>query len=154
MQVQTSGARFQDPAETLRFFTAALSAVRDVPGVASAALTSQLPLSGDFDVYGVHFESSPAPMTVADGGAYRYAVSPGYFETMGIPLRSGRVLDDRDRADAPLAVIINESLARRRFPAQDPIGQRVHIGPASGPWYTIVGIAGDVKQASLAGSHG
>ena len=153
MQVQTSGARFQDPAETQRFFTAALSAVRDVPGVASAALTSQLPLSGDFDVYGVHFESSPAPMTVADGGAYRYAVSPGYFETMGIALRAGRVLDDRDRADAPFAVIINESFARRRFPAQDPIGQRVHIGPASGPWYTIVGIAGDVKQASLAGTQ-
>jgi putative ABC transport system permease protein len=72
---------------------------------------------------------------------------------MGIPIRAGRVLDDRDRADTPFAVIINESFARRRFPGQDPIGQRAHIGPASGPWYTIVGVAGDVKQASLAGSH-
>jgi predicted permease len=153
MQIQTSGPRFQDPAETRRFFTAALSAVRDVSGVAAAALSSQLPLSGDFDVYGLHFESSPAPMTVADGGAYRYAVSADYFATMGIPIRAGRAVGDRDTAEAPLAVVINETLARRRFPGQDAIGQRVRVGPQSAPWYTIVGVAADVKQASLAGSH-
>jgi putative ABC transport system permease protein len=153
LQVQTSGPRFQDETRTLRFFDAALTAVRGVPGVAGAAVTSQLPLSGDFDVYGVRFESSTAPITALDGGAYRYSVSPGFFGTMGIPIRRGRALDDRDTADAPMSVVINESLARRRFPGQDPLGQRMHIGQPSGPWYTIVGVAGDVKQASLAASQ-
>jgi putative ABC transport system permease protein len=77
-------------------------------------------------------------------------VTPGYFETIGIPLRRGRLLDEHDVAGAPVAVLISESLARRRFPGQDPIGQRLHIGPNEGPWYTVVGVVGDVKQTSLA----
>jgi putative ABC transport system permease protein len=121
-----------------------------VPGVTSAAFTSQLPLSGDDDVYGVHLEADPAPDQ--DGQAFRYAVSPGYFETMGIPLRRGRLLDARDRAGAPRAVLINESYAHRKYPGIDPLGRRVHVGPTDQPWYTIVGIVGDVKQLSLAAS--
>jgi len=147
MQVQTSGHRFDDRTSH-QFFAQALEAVRRVPGVAAAAFTSQLPLSGDLDVYGVHFETNPAPEE--DHSAFRYAVSPGYFETIGIPLRRGRLLDAHDVAGAPLAVLINESFASRKFPGQDPIGQRLHIGPNDGPWYTIVGVVGDVKQTSLA----
>ena len=134
-----------------QFFTQALEAVRQVPGVTSAAFTSQLPLSGDFDVYGVQFESHPNDTSE---GAPRYAVSPDYFETMRIPLRRGRLLDERDRAGAPGAVLISESFAKRKFPHQDPIGQRVRVGPDAGhadrPWATIVGVVGDVKQTSLA----
>ena len=116
-----------------------------MPGVAGAALTSQLPISGDSDEYGVHFESS------ADGfSTFRYAVSPGYIETMRIPLRGGRVLDDRDRAGAPHVALISESLARRRFAGVDPLGQRLRIGPTDGPLYSIVGVVADVKQMSLA----
>jgi putative ABC transport system permease protein len=149
MQVQTSGSRFRENAVTYKFFEDVLQAVRNVPGVTSAALTSQLPLSGDSDVYGVHFESSPSQANTEDHSAFRYAVSPGYIETMRIPLRRGRLLDDRDRAGAPLAAMINESYANRNFPGIDPIGQRLRIGPANGPLYTIVGIVGDVKQVSL-----
>ena len=73
---------------------------------------------------------------------------------MGIPLRRGRLLDEHDGAGAPLAVLISESFARRKFPGQDPIGQRVRVGPDIGradrPWGTIVGVVGDVKQTSLA----
>jgi putative ABC transport system permease protein len=148
MQVQASGHQFDDEAATHRFFEQALEAVRQVPGVTAAAFTSQLPLSGDQDQYGVHFESNPAPNE--DHSAFRYAVTPGYFETIGIPLRRGRLLDEHDVAGAPVAVLISESLARRRFPGQDPIGQRLHIGPNEGPWYTVVGVVGDVKQTSLA----
>jgi putative ABC transport system permease protein len=150
MQVQASGHKFDDDEVTHRFYEDVLDAVRNVPGVSAAALTSQLPLSGDFDVYGVHFESSVTPVSDDDRGAYRYAVSPGYFEAMRIPIRRGRSLDARDAPGTPLAVVINESFARRRFLDRDPIGQRLHVGPDSGPWYTIVGIAGDVKQVSLA----
>jgi putative ABC transport system permease protein len=84
-----------------------------------------------------------------DQGAFRYAVSPSYIETMRIPLRRGRLLDDRDRDGAPLAALINESYARRKFPGTDPIGRRLRIGASDSPFYTIVGIVGDVKQVSL-----
>jgi putative ABC transport system permease protein len=127
-----------------------LEAVSQIPGVTAAAFTSQLPLSGDLeDGYGVHFESSPTGNPEADNGALRYAVTPGYFETMAIPLRSGRLLNAHDVTDAPLAVLISESLAKSKFPGQDPIGQRLGIGPADGTWYTVVGVVGNVKQTSL-----
>jgi len=149
MQVQTSGRRFDKEAND-RFFVQALEAVRQVPGVTAAVFTSQLPLSGDDDEYGARFEGDD-PKTGYN--AFRYAVSPGYFETIGIPLRSGRLLDARDAAGAPLALLISESLAKRKFPNQDPIGQRLHIGPTNRPWFTIVGVVGDVKQTSLAVSE-
>jgi putative ABC transport system permease protein len=150
MQVQTSGHRFDQDSTTYRFFEEALDVVRQVPGVEAAALTSQLPLSGDDDTYGVHFESSPTQRAEQDHSAFRYGVSPAYMETMRIPLRRGRLLDDHDRAGAPLVALINESYARREFPGMDPIGQRLRIGPMDSPFYTIVGVVGDVKQVSLA----
>lgn len=151
MQVQESGHRFDDDKARDRFFTQALEAVRQVPGVSSATFTSQLPLSGDFEVYGVQFELKPDDNSEA---AYRYAVSPSYFETMHIPLLRGRLLNERDRAGAPVAILISESFAKRMFPGQDPIGRRVRAGPDRGQadrrWDTIVGVVGDVKQTSLA----
>jgi putative ABC transport system permease protein len=150
MQIQTSGRRFDNDETTYRFFAEALDAVRRVPGVEGAALTSQLPLSGDLDRYGVHFVSSPVQRRDEDHSAFRYAVSPGYIETMRMPLRHGRVLDERDRAGAPLVALINDSFARRNFPSIDPIGQRLRIGPSDSPPYTIVGVVGDVRQMSLA----
>jgi putative ABC transport system permease protein len=145
MQVQFNGHRYDDDDARRRFLTRALEAVRRVPGVAMAAFSSMLPLSGDqYGEYGTQFE---------DGNGYdafRYAVTPGYCETMGIALRRGRLLDERDTASAPPAVLISESLAKREFLSQDPIGRRVHVGPTNGPWYNIVGVVGAVKQGSLA----
>jgi putative ABC transport system permease protein len=153
MQVQQYGHRFDNASAHTRSLTQALEAVGQVGGVTSAAFTSQLPLSGDFDVYGVQFESQ----TATTEGALCYAVSPDYFETTGIPLRRGRLLDERDTADTPGVVVVSESLAKSKFPNQDPIGQRVRLGPNVGhaelPWETIVGVVGDVKQASLAVSQ-
>jgi predicted permease len=147
MQVQQSGRRFEIDSVRYWFFEQALESVRRVPGVQSAAFTSQLPLSGDLDVYGVHFENDRDPTDL--GAALRYAVTPGYFATVGIPLRRGRLLDGRDVGGAPRAVAVNESFARRRFPNGDAIGQRLRIGPQDGDWYTIVGVVGDVKQAAV-----
>lgn len=156
MQVQTSGHQFDDlqaapgvgTSIRRRFFAQALEAARRVPGVKAAAFTSLLPLTdGQFGIYGALFENDPP-----GGGTnvFRYVVSPGYCETMGIPLRRGRLLDEHDVAGAPQAVLISESLAKRQFPGQDAIGKRVHVGPTDRPWYIVVGIVGDVKQGSLA----
>jgi len=153
MQVQTYGRRYDDDATCNRFFAQALEAVRNVPGVSAAAFTSQLPLSGDADVYGVQFENASDPNDVEP--AFRYGVAPGYFETMGIPLRRGRLFNAQDAAGLPMRpVLINESLAKRRYPGQDPIGQRIRFGgPPNRPWDIIVGVVGDVKQTSLAVSQ-
>jgi putative ABC transport system permease protein len=148
MQVQTVGARFGDDASVDRFYTQALDAARQAPGVAAAALTSQLPLSGDLEAFGVTFEDDARP-SGEDGSAFRYAVSPGYFEAMRVPLVSGRRLDSGDVAGASPAVVISESFARRAYPGRDPVGQRMHVGRTDLPWYTVVGVVGDVKQASL-----
>jgi putative ABC transport system permease protein len=148
MQIQTYGHRFDANSTTYRFFAQALEAVRQVPGVTAAALTSQLPLSGDHDLYGVHFDPGSSQDAGEIGGAFRYAVSPGYIEAMRIPLRRGRLLNEADKAEAPLVALISESMARRRLPGLDPLGQRLRIG--SGDPYTIVGVVGDVKQLSLA----
>ena len=81
-------------------------------------------------------------------------MSPEYFEAMRIPQRRGRLLDERDTMGAPLAIVISESFAKQKFGGLDPLGKRVRVGPSIGhsdqPWNTIVGVVGDVKQASLA----
>ena len=151
MQIQTSGPRFDNDTVTHAFFDRVLAAVRQVPGVEAAALVSQLPLSEDFDMYGVHAELRRRANPEQDPSAFRYAVSPGYVETMRIAVRRGRAFTDRDRAGAPPVVLINETFARREWPGQDPIGQRVRLGSATdGPWRTVVGVVADVKQISLA----
>lgn len=151
MQVQTYGRRYDDDNTCHRFFAQALDAVRRVPGVGAAAFTSQLPLSGEGDIYGAHFENDRPE---AGYPVFRYAVTPGYFEAIGIPLRRGRLLDAHDAADAPRVALISESLAKLKFRDQDPIGKRFHVGgPPDAPLYTIVGVVGDVKQISLAVSE-
>ena len=85
--------------------------------------------------------------------SYTGRPDPGYFRVMRIPLRSGRVFSDADREDAPPVVVINETLARQSFKDQDPVGQRIsfdRIPDSTSVWYTIVGVVGSERQASLA----
>jgi len=146
LQVHTTG--FEDDAATERFFDRALDAVRQTPGVRSAALTNQLPLSGDESVFGVNPEEDDSSEGEG-GGAYRHTVSPGYFETMGIRLASGRGLDERDVAGAAPVVVVSEALARRLFAGRDPIGRRVHVGRTDLPAHTVVGVVSDTRHVSL-----
>ena len=150
MQVQTSGHKYEDNDARRWFFTQALAEVRRIPGVSSAALTGLLPLSEKREVltagtYGTLFEKDQRGYDV-----FLYDVSPEYFQTLGVPLRRGRPLGNRDVARAPRVVLISESLAKREFADADPIGQRVHVGPMDQPWYTVVGVVANVKQTSLA----
>ena len=147
MQVQTFGQKYEDNRVRYQFFENALNAAKAVPGVSEAAFTSQLPLNGDSDVYGAHFDGD-APGTAEP--VYRYSVTPGHFSALKIPLRQGRLLNESDIAEAPLAIVISQSLAKHRFPGQDPIGKRVQVGGEHTPVFTVVGVVGDVKQVSLA----
>jgi putative ABC transport system permease protein len=78
------------------------------------------------------------------------AVSGGYFAAMGIPLLSGRTFEDRDVATAPPVAIVSASMARRYWPGQDPIGKRLRFDDdADNPWFTVIGLVGDVRQLGL-----
>jgi putative ABC transport system permease protein len=78
-----------------------------------------------------------------------YSVSPGYFKAIGIPLLRGRLITERDTKDTTRVVIINETMAKRFFPGEDPIGKRVHVTMGPVLYREIVGIVGDVKHDSL-----
>ena len=151
LQVQTSGPEFRSPDKVRAFFDRVREAARHVPGVASAALTSQLPLTGDADIYGAGTKDDSALPRGADPSAYRYAISADYLETMGIALERGRTINEQDRSGGQPVALISDSVARRRFPGRDPIGQQLRLGPADN-WFTVVGVVDNVKQSSLAAS--
>lgn len=152
LRIQVAGPQFNDDERTHRYFSQALDAVRAVPGVTDVAFTSLLPLGGDEGMYGVRFESSPTgPKT--GRGTFRYAGNASYTTLMGIALLRGRRLDASDVIGTPPSVMISESLARSKFPGQNPLGQRLRIGADDSPWLTIVGVVSDVKQTSLSASE-
>ena len=154
LQVVARGGGRRSNEELFELYGRALDAVRALPGVTDAAFSSQLPLSGDDERYGVGFQALTGPDPASASGAFRYAVTPGWFETMRIPLKRGRLLGAEDGPEAAPAVLISESYAARRFGELDPIGARVKMGPdflsSERPWRTVVGVVGDVKQTSLA----
>jgi putative ABC transport system permease protein len=148
MQVQTSGHLFDNDTYTHQFFAQALESVRHVPGVRSAGFTSQLPLSEDLEIYGAVVDlRSGEPGRRSP--ALRYAVTPGYFTAMQIPLRRGRLFDEHDLTAGPPVAVISEFMEHSRFGNANPIGRRLRLGPKE-TWFTIVGVVGDVKQTSLA----
>ena len=150
LQVQAGAGRLRNDTLVTRFFDDALETVRALPGVSSAAFTSQLPFSGDFDAYSLHAESRPRANPEEAPYGFRFAVSDDYFETMRIPLVRGRYFTAQDREGAPPVVILNAAFAAREFGDTDPIGQRVRTGPHdSGTWYEVIGLVGDLRHVSL-----
>jgi putative ABC transport system permease protein len=130
--------------------------VLSLPGVSAAAITTGLPMSGGGAT--IHFNIAGRPPKGPEEyrlAGYR-AVTPGYFETLQIPLLKGRAFDDRDRQGSPLVAVINESMARQHFADVEPIGQRFAIGTESDadtPFVEIVGVVRDVLQSYEAGAR-
>jgi putative ABC transport system permease protein len=152
-----SEARHPDPEALNAYLASIASAVEAVPGVHKTAMTSALPLQGWG--YGVRY--SIAGREVTDGAGRRPAffkiVTPSYFEALGIQLRAGRLLNDTDRAGAPTVAVINETLAKREFAGEDPIGRRILV-PAIVPGkaelgrqiaWEIVGVVAGEKITGL-----
>ncbi len=147
--ILTFGIRLPNPAPD--FFPRSLERIQAIPGVHSAALTSQLPVSGR----GIGAWFNPLDRTLPEGvkptgEAYR-VVTPEYFETMGIPLRRGRLFQNTDAREAPV-VLINEALARKYYADMDPLGRPVYLGAPDNrlfPEGTIVGVVGDTRDVGL-----
>ncbi len=152
-QIDLPKATYPTIREHAAFQTAVLEQVGSTPGIQAVGLASGFPLRDDW-VLSLTIEGrEPANTTPGSDlpQANGYRVSPGYFAAMGIPFRRGRPFNERDTLGAPRVAIINETLGRRYFPGEDPIGKRVLISSESSEeWREIVGIVGDVKQYGLA----
>lgn len=124
-----------------------------LPGVESASAINHLPLAGDRWSRALTIEGRPLPPP-GQGIEVTFRVSrPSYFRTMGIPLRAGRDFTERDTPDIPGVVILNETLARRHWPVEGPIGKRITLddprdSSRAPQWFTVVGVVKDVKQES------
>ena len=134
------------------FFEQAIQRLSHLPGVRSASAVLPLPLSGD--EVAANFDVEGHPTSKAERPRTNYSwVEPDYFRTAGIPLLKGRDFTLQDTLKTAPVVIINESLARRFFPGEDPIGKRIKPGIGNGysapPMREIVGVAGDVRQNGL-----
>jgi putative ABC transport system permease protein len=152
MDLALSSTRYPAPASHLVFNQALLQKTAALPGVESAATTTVLPLSSNFDGRAIIIFDKPRPPGQLFSVDY-YAVSPGYFQTMRIPLREGRYFTPEDRAAGAPVVIVSETMARTIWPGEDPIGKRLRapgqLRLEEEPWSTVVGVVGDVKQWAL-----
>ncbi|MBI3405011.1 MAG: ABC transporter permease, partial [Acidobacteria bacterium] len=123
--------------------------LEQIPGVQSVSAVSRLPISGGDGQGMVTVEGQPMSPQEAPPASFR-RILPNYFRTMGIPLRAGREFDLHDGAGEPAVVIINESFAKRFWPAGDAVGHRIKVGPPENePWITIVGVVADVRNVGL-----
>ena len=159
MQITLPAARYGGTRSTV-FYQQLATRLRAMPGVKGAAFTSLVPLSGNFDTFGVSKIAGEPERAGADAPyADRYVVSPSYFNVMGVRLVRGRLLRDDDRFDAPLVCVIDEVFARRVFGDADPLGRRMELferdGEPTGPnihpdhYATIVGVVANVKTTGL-----
>ena len=132
------------------FNNSLLTKLQQLPGTQSVGITSQLPAQGITSSTGFVPEGYVPPKGPALISAWPSQILGDYFTAAGIPLLRGRTFTPADRADAPLVIIVNRTLAEHYWPGQDPIGKRIHIGIAETPlpWMTVVGEVGDVKQAT------
>ncbi|HLG57108.1 MAG TPA: ABC transporter permease [Vicinamibacterales bacterium] len=153
MRLPTSTDQYPDPEQLNRYLREVRAAVEAVPGVRETALSCAPPMQGS--CYGMPMQPANRPMVdlaKRDGGFYK-VVSPSYFSTLGIKIIKGRALSDRDTANAPHVLVLNERLAKRYFEKEDPIGQRILIqqiipgktGLGPDISWEVVGVIGDEK---------
>jgi putative ABC transport system permease protein len=139
-----------DGEEVPAFFRELTDRLEAIPGVVGAGAGTQFPPVA-FSFQEVFFDAVDADAEATLPTALATVVTPGYFETLGVPLRRGRVFDDGDAAGAPLVAVINEEAARRYFGDDEPVGRRLKLGGAAAetPWWEIVGVVGATKNLGL-----
>src|SRR5262245_12371013 len=155
MSIALPQTKYPEQQQVAIFYKEVLQRAKTTPGVQAAGLIAGLPLSGSSSTWGFTTEAKPQPtLEEVLEGANR-VISPGYFDTLKIPLRRGRDITETDNESAPGVVVINETLARRNWPNEDPIGKRIKLGSPEpqrtwdGLWLTVIGVVGDVRADSL-----
>jgi putative ABC transport system permease protein len=124
-----------------------------LPDVTDVASVMTVPLSGSLAIRDFTIEGRPALPAGQLNDAEFQVISPSYFHVMGIPLLKGRLFTDRDNQDGPPATIINDAMANRYWPGEDPVGRRLEIGEAgegeADIWLTVIGVVGDIRETAL-----
>lgn len=152
MRLSPAGSKYTRDADYIKFYNEVMQRAAAIPGVQSVGAINTLPLDKG-PTAGFRIEGRP-PLTIDKwpGGNYR-TVSTDYFRAMNIPIVQGRAFNDRDVETAPPVMMINEALAKRDFPNENPIGKRINLGnnDAKGQpvWWEIVGVAADVRSIEL-----
>ena len=150
VRLSLPGTRYGDHVRVVAFYDGVIERLRSSPGIEQVATTTSPPFGGDPDSrlnLEIEHRTAESPLPVR---AHPHLVSADYFATMGIPLIRGRAFTDHDNDTASDVAIINEAAARRHWPGENPIGQRISLGDPP-QWREIVGIVGDVKQQALDG---
>ncbi len=145
--------RYKEDEKQIAFYQAVSERLASAPGVSGAAIATPVPFSGFDPSSSFSIEGRPeGPGDPGPHSALRW-VTPGYFSTMEIPLRSGRWFTDADRRGSQPVVVIDENLAGQYWANRDPVGQRLRRGSNS-QWATIIGVVGHVYHSALAGDTG
>jgi len=157
-RVSPPSVRYPEQPQVRAFADRFLQAVRALPGVEAAGVTSNLPFGGDFSdsvIMAEGYQMTPGESIISP---YQVTVTPGYMEALKVPLRSGRLFNDGDTPTSQRVVIVDETLARKFWPGQNPIGRRMFKpdnpedltkpGPKT-RWITVVGVVGETKMAGL-----
>jgi putative ABC transport system permease protein len=150
-KIAPSGKKYPDLKSREQFYTRVIEQLQNVPGVTSVGMVMNVPLSGSSMNRGFTAEGRPETKPDEKVSMDYQIVSKDYFATLGIPVLRGRGFAAQDTSTAPRVIIINETMAQRYWPNEDPVGKRMAIGESSKDtsWRTIVGVVGDVRHASL-----
>jgi predicted permease len=142
-------SKYVEEDQRAAFFQQLIEKAKALPGVNAASVSSSIPL-GNHSYLGFEIQGRPLPPG-ADQSTNFYSVSAEYFKAMGIPLLRGRLFTERDTGDSLHVAVVNEAMAKRIFPGEDPIGKRITFdsGENNPEWFEVVGIVGDVKQHGL-----
>jgi putative ABC transport system permease protein len=148
MGITLPDTRYRSQPPRITFYEQLIQRLKTLPGVEGVAAVNRLPLGGSNVMLGITIEGSAQPE--APASIDRRVATPEYFRTLGIPVVKGRGFTDSDRTGAPGVAVINQTMARRFWPNDDPIGRRVRlrIGP-SGLVVAVVGVVGDIKHHGL-----
>jgi len=141
------GESYSQPTQRVNFFRALLERLEAMPGVKSAGMVSHLPFSYSKSGGDVTVEGAPPPRPGEKLIVFQRSIDPKYFQTLQVRLLKGRFFNAHDPSGPPVA-IINEAMARRCWPNQDPVGKR--FGDGKEHWVTVVGVITDLRQTSLA----
>ncbi len=150
VDIRLSRSRYSPPQQAV-FFQQLLERLRTLPGIQAAGAVYPMPLSGMEEGIGFSIEGQPPPAPGEQRTAGPRGVSPDYFKAQGIQLLKGRVFTESDGSDTPPVVLINEAMARRYWPNQDPIGRRISFNLRNGQpvWCEIVGVVKSVRHMAL-----
>lgn len=145
-RVSPSSARYTTPEEVVAFHRELVRRLEAIPGVVAVGGHSATPLGPSGGNLSLVLEEEPDVDISAAPDGFSQIVTEGYFEAMGIELRSGRLFSDTDQADTPPVAVINESLARVLWPGQDPIGRRFRMFGRGSPFIDVIGVVADVRH--------